>query len=237
MKKRLLTLLLSVITCIAGSAHYTQQVEINIDKGLSCNAVRSFAKDIYGRLWVGTTNGANLISNGNIKQYQYFTVGGDNIVAGDVISIGCSRRAILATTNHIIDFDPDNDSTRLVTYEGRVLRTEYIMMSGDTAYFFNLPLGAVMMYDLNTCTTQMVAQFPSERQFHFTKILKVTDDSSQILLVEDERGIYHLNTTTGALTYMDKLGNNLFSRTAFIDSKHILWIAYKGKGITGYYVQ
>lgn len=237
MKKRLLTLLLLVITCIAGSAHYTQQVEITIDKGLSCNAVRSFAKDIYGRLWVGTTNGANLISNGNIKQYQYFTVGGDNIVAGDVISIGCSRRAILATTNHIIDFDPDNDSTRLVTYEGRVLRTEYIMMSGDTAYFFNLPLGAVMMYDLNTCTTQMVAQFPSERQFHFTKILKVTDDSSQILLVEDERGIYHLNTTTGALTYMDKLGNNLLSRTAFIDSKHILWIAYKGKGITGYYVK
>ena len=84
MKKRLLTLLLSVITCIAGSAHYTQQVEITIDKGLSCNAVRSFAKDIYGRLWVGATNGANLISNGNIKQYQSFTVGGDNIVAGDV---------------------------------------------------------------------------------------------------------------------------------------------------------
>ena len=237
MKKRFLSLLLSVITCLTVSAHYTQQVEVSIDKGLSCNAVRSFAKDIYGRLWVGTTNGANLISNGTIRQYQYFTVGNDDIVTGDVISIGCSRRAILATTNHIIDFDPDNDSTRLVTYEGRLLRTEYIMMAGDSAYFYNMPLSAVMVYDLNTGVTQMVAQFPSERQFHFTKLLQISNDPTQILLVEDDRGIYHLNTQTGALTHMDMLGYNIISRTAFIDSKDILWIAYKDKGITGYYVK
>ncbi|MBO7437339.1 MAG: response regulator [Bacteroidaceae bacterium] len=237
MKKRFLTLLLSAITCLTVSAYYTQQVEITIDKGLSCNAVRSFAKDSYGRLWVGTTNGANLISNGAIRQYQYFTVGKDNIVTGDVISIGCSRHAILATTNHIIDFDPDNDSTRLVTYEGNILRTEYIMMVGDSAYFYNMPMSAVMMYDLSTGTTQIVAQFPSERQFHFTKMLLVSSDPSQILLVEDDRGIYHLNTSTGALTHMDPLGYNVISRTVFIDSKDILWIAYKDKGITGYYVK
>ena len=237
MKKRFLTLLLSALTCLTASAFYTQQVQISIDKGLSCNAVRSFARDYYGRLWVGTTNGANLISNGTIRQYQYFTVGKDDIVTGDVISIGCSRRAILATTNHIIDFDAENDSTRLVTYEGKILRTEYIMMVGDSAYFYNMPLGAVMLYDMNTCTTQMIAQFPSERQFHFTKILKVSDDPSQLLLVEDDRGIYHLNTSTGALTHMDPLGYNMISRTAFIDSKDILWIAYKDKGISGYYVK
>ena len=219
------------------SAYYTQQVEITTDKGLSCNAVRSFAKDIYGRLWVGTTNGANLISNGTIQQYQYFSIGKDDIVTGDVISIGCSRRAILATTNHIIDFDPDNDSTRLVTYQGRILRTEYIMMHGDSAYFYNMPLGAVMLYDLGTGNTEMIAQFPSERQFHFTKILQVSSDPNQLLLVEDDRGIYHLNITTGSLTHMDNLGYDLISRSVFIDSKDIMWIAYKGKGITGYYVK
>ena len=219
MKKRFLTLLLSALTCLTASAFYTQQVQISIDKGLSCNAIRSFARDSYGRLWVGTTNGANLISNGTIRQYQYFTVGKDDIVTGDVISIGCSKRAILATTNHLIDFDPENDSTRLVTYEGRILRTEYIMMVGDSAYFYNMPLGAVMLYDMKTCTTQIIAQFPSERQFHFTKILRVSDDPGQLLLVEDDRGIYHLNTSTGALTHMDPLGYNMISRTAFIDSK------------------
>ena len=237
MKKRFLTLLFLAITCLTVSARYTQQVEITIDKGLSCNAVRSFAKDYYGRLWVGTTNGANLISNGTIHQYQYFTVGTDDIVTGDVISIGCSRRAIIASTNYIIDFDPDNDSTRLVTYQGRTIRTEYIMMKGDSAYFFNMPLGAVMVYDLNTYTTSIVAQFPTERQFHFTKILQISNDPSQILLVEDDRGIYHLNTTTGTLTHMDMLGYNLISRSVFIDSNDILWIAYKGNGITGYYVK
>ena len=65
------------------------------------------------------------------------------------------------------------------------------MMVGDSAYFYNMPLGAVMLYDMKTCTTQIIAQFPSERQFHFTKILKVSDDPSQLLLVEDDRGIYH----------------------------------------------
>ena len=237
MKKRILTILLSAITCLTISAHYTQQVQIATDKGLSCNAVKAFAKDIYGRLWVGTTNGANLISNGTIRQYQYFTVGHNDIVTGDVLSIGCSRRALIATTNHIIDFDPDNDSTRLVTYEGRNLRTEYIMMNGDSAFFFNLPLSAVMMYDLNTGTTQIVAQFPSERQFHFSKLLQVSSDPNQLLLVEDDRGIYHLNITTGTLTYMDQLGFNLTSRSVFIDSKDILWIPYKNNGITGYYVK
>lgn len=237
MKKRILTLLISVITCITISASYTQQVEITIDKGLSCNAVRSFARDYYGRLWVGTTNGANLISNGTIRQYQYFTIGKDDIVTGDVISIGCSKRAIIATTNYIIDFDPDNDSTRLVTFEGKSLRTEYIMMNGDSAYFYNMPLSAVMVYDLNTGTTSMVAQFPSERQFHFTKLLQVSSDPNQILLVEDDRGIYHLNTTTGILSHMDSLGYGMVSRSVFIDSKDILWIAYKESGITGYYVK
>ena len=200
--------MLSAITCLNISALYTQQVQINTDKGLSCNAVRTLAKDNYGRLWVGTTNGANLISNGTIHQYQYFTIGDNDIVTGDVQSIGCTRRAIIATTNHIIDFDPDNDSTRLVTYEGRNLRTEYIMMVGDSAFFFNMPLSAVMMYDLKTGTTQIVAQFPSERQFHFTKLLQVSSDPNQMLLVEDDRGIYHLNITTGALTHMDQLHNN-----------------------------
>lgn len=237
MRKRILTFLLSVITCLTISANFIQQVQIATDKGLSCDAVRSFANDVYGRLWVGTTNGANLISNGTIRQYQYFTVGGNNIVAGDVISIGCSKRTILATTHNIIDFDPDNDSTRLVTYEGQSLRTEYILMNGDSAYFFNMPLGAVLMYDLNTCTTKMVAQFPSERQFHFTKLLKVSNDPNQLLLVEDDRGIYHLNIATGSLTHMDMLGYNMSSRTVFIDSNDILWIAYKDKGITGYYVK
>lgn len=237
MRKRILTILLSAITSLSISAHYIQQVQIATEKGLSCNAVRTFAKDTYGRLWVGTTNGANLISNGTIRQYQYFTVGDNDIVAGDIQSIGCARRAIIATTNHIIDFDPDNDSTRIVTYEGTNLRTEYIMMIGDSAFFYNLPLSAVMMYDLKTCTTHMVAQFPSERQFHFTKLLQVSSDPNQLLLVEDDRGIYHLNISTGSLTHMDQLGYNMYSRSVFIDAMDILWVAYNGKGITGYYVK
>ena len=237
MKKRILTILLSFIAFLNLSANYTQQVQIGTDKGLSCDAVRTFARDIYGRLWVGTVNGADMISNGIIRQYQYFTVDGNDIVAGDVQSIGCSRRAIIATTHHIIDFDPDNDSTSIVTYDGRNIRTEFIMMRGDSAFFFNMPLGAVMMYDLNTCTTRIVAQFPSERQFHFTKILQVSNDPNQLLLVEDERGFYHLDITTGALTHLENLGEGVISRAAFIDSKDILWIAYRDKGISGYYVK
>ena len=237
MNKRLLTILLSVISCLSISAHYTLQAHIDTDKGLSCNAVKAFARDLYGRLWVGTINGANLISNGTIRQYQFFTVGGNDIVTGDVQAIACSRRALIATNNHIIDFDPDNDSTHLVTFQGKTIRTEYIMMRGDSAYFFNAPLCAVMMYDLDSYTTSIVAQFPTERQFHFTKILQISNDPNQLLLVEDERGFYHLDINTGMLTHMEQLGVNITTRATFIDSKDILWVPYRDKGITGYYVK
>ena len=228
--------MLSAVMFMTVRAGYTQQVQIGTEKGLSCNAVRCFAKDVYGRLWVGTVNGANLISNGAIRQYQYFTVGGNDIVTGDVASIACSRRAIIATNNHIIDFDPDNDSTHIVTYNGREIRTEFILMSGDTAYFYNMPLSALMRYDLKTCTADIVAQFPSERQFHFTKILQLRDNPEQMLLVEDDRGFYLLNTATGSMSHMEQLGSNVIARAASIDSKNILWIAYRDQGITGYYV-
>lgn len=236
--KRLLTFIaVSVMTLIPVSANYIQQVQIGTDKGLSCNAVRCFSKDIYGRLWVGTINGANLISNGSIRQYQYFTVGGNNIVTGEISSIGSSRRAIIATSNHIIDFDPDNDSTRIVTYNGKSIRTEYIMMNGDTAYFYNQPLCAVMRYDMNTYTTEMVAQFPTERQFHFTKIFRLSGNKEQLLMAEDDRGFYSLDISTGNLTHLDMLGQNIAARSVFIDSNDILWVSYRGKGITGYYVK
>ena len=235
--KRVLLLIISVVTLMTARASYIQQVQIGTEKGLSCNAVKCFSKDIYGRLWVGTINGANLISNGTITQYQYFSVGGNDIVTGDVASIGSSRRAIIATSSHILDFDPDNDSTHIVTYNGREIRTEYIMMNGDTAYFFNAPLSAMMMYDLNTYKTEIVAQFPTERQFHFTKIMPFSNDRNQMLLVEDDRGFYSLNLSTGNLTHMEKLGENVVSRASFIDSKDILWIAYRDQRITGYYVK
>ena len=235
--KRILTLILSVLMFSTVRASYTQQVQIGTDKGLSCNAVRCLVKDTYGRLWVGTINGANLISNGTIRQYQYFSVNGHNIVTGDVTSIGCSRRAIIATNNHIIDFDPDNDSTHIVSFNGNEIRTEYVMMDGDTAYFYNAPLSAVMMYDLTTYTTSIVAQFPTERQFHFTKILRISGSKDQMLLVEDDRGFYLLNTTTGTLSYIDHLGTNVMARASYIDSKDILWVSYRDHGITGFYVK
>lgn len=237
MKRLLSFLFVTTIAVLTASASYVQRVQIGTEKGLSCNAVKTFTRDIYGRLWVGTINGADLISNGTITQYQYFTVDGNDIVTGDVASIGCSRRAIIATYNHIIDFDPDNDSTHIVTYNGKNIRTEYILMKGDSAYFFNVPLCAIMMYDLGSYTTQIIAQFPTERQFHFSKILAVSNDPNQLLLVEEERGFYSLNLTTGNLIHMDMLGEKVIPRAVFIDSNDILWVSYRNKGITGYYVK
>ena len=235
--KRILTSIVLSISFLTASANYIQQVQIGTEKGLSSNAVKTFSRDVYGRLWVGTINGANLISNGSIRQYQYFTVDGNDIVTGDVVSIGCSRRALIATTTHIIDFDPDNDSTHIVTYQDKTIRTDYLLMRGDTAYFYNAPLSALLMYDLGSCTTSIIAQFPTERQFHFTKLLNLTNDPNQILLVEDDRGFYSLNLTTGNLSHMDMLGSNVNTRPIFIDSNDILWVAYSNNGITGYYVK
>ena len=235
--KRVLTLLAMIAVTAAVNASYIQQNRIGIDKGLSSNAVKTFSKDIYGRLWVGTVNGPNLISNETVTQYQYFTVNGNDIVAGEVMSIGSSQRALIATTNHIIDFDPDTDSTRVVTYNGRDIRTEYIYMAGDSAYFYNVPLCAILRYDLTTGQTDIVAQFPTERQFHFSKILQATGDDQTLLLAENDRGVFSLDISTGKLTHLDHIGGNIISRASFIDSNNILWVSIQSKGISGFYVK
>ena len=234
--KKVLILWTMLVFTAAVNASYIQQNQTGIDKGLSCNAVRTFSKDVYGRLWVGTVNGPNLISNGTVTPYQYFTINGNDIVAGEIMSIGSSRRAVIATANHIIDFDPDNDSTRLVTYNGRELRTEFIYLNGDTAYFYNAPLCALIRYDLISGESEIVVQFPAERQYHFNKILQATKDNQKLLLLENDRGIFLLDLETGSLTHLSMIGANINSRAAFIDSNNILWVSSQGQGISGYYI-
>ncbi len=226
-----LTLLMSFLTA---SARYIQSAQIGTEKGLSCNAVRTLSRDTYGRLWVGTINGANLISNGSVRQYQSFAVDGMDMVIGEVISIGCTDRAIIASSYNIIDYNPDTDSTRLVTFNDRIIRTDFILMSGDSAYFYNTPLSALMMYDLNSRKTEMVAQFPTESQFVFTKLLNVPGQPGTLILVEDNRGFYSLNLQTGRLTHIDELGSNVVSKSVIIDSHGILWAAYNNHDLTGY---
>ncbi|MBO7112525.1 MAG: response regulator [Bacteroidaceae bacterium] len=217
-------------------ANFVQQYQVGVEKGLSCNAVRSFTKDIYGRMWVGTVNGANLISNGSVRQYRYFTVNGNDIVTGNTMSIGCYKHAIIATNSHILDFDPENDSTRIVTYNGNTIRTEYIMMQGDTAIFYNAPLSSLMRYITLTGQTEKIAEFPAENQLHFSKLLQSQNNRNQIILAENDRGIYTFDLKTGTLTHIGEIGGNINSRASFIDSKDILWIATTGKGVSGYYI-
>lgn len=217
-------------------ANYIQQYQVGVEKGLSCNAVRSFTKDIYGRMWVGTVNGANLISNGSIRQYRYFTVDGNDIVTGNTMSIGCYSHAIIATNSHILDYDPDNDYTRIVTYNGNAIRTEYIMMQSDTAIFYNAPLSSLMRYITSTGQTEVIANFPTESQFHFSKLLQSRDSRNLLILAENDRGIYTFDLKTGNLSHVDGIGGNINSRASFIDSRNILWIATAGKGISGYYI-
>ena len=171
-------------------ANFVQQYQVGVEKGLSCNAVRSFTKDIYGRMWVGTVNGANLISNGSVRQYRYFTVNGNDIVTGNTMSIG----------------------------------------------FYNAPLSSLMRYITLTGQTEKIAEFPAENQLHFSKLLQSQNNRNQIILAENDRGIYTFDLKTGTLTHIGEIGGNINSRASFIDSKDILWIATTGKGVSGYYI-
>lgn len=226
-----LTLLVSFLTV---SAKYIQSVQIGTEKGLSCNAVRTLSKDTYGRLWVGTVNGANLISNGAVRQFQSLTVDGMDMVLGEIMSIGCTDRAIIASNYSIIDYNPDTDSTRFVTFNDQLLRTDCILMDGNIAYFYNIPLSALMKYDLDSHKTEVEAQFPRENQFAFSKIIDVPGESKRLLLVEDKRGFYSLDLNDGRLTHIDELGSNVISKSAIIDSNGILWVAYHDLDLVGY---
>lgn len=232
--RRIPLFLILLMSFLTANARYIQSVQIGTEKGLSCNAVRTLSRDTYGRLWVGTVNGANLVSNGSVRPFQSFTIDGQSMVIGEVMSIGCTDRAIIASSYCIFDYNPDTDSTRLVTYNDRIIRTDYTLLKGDSAYFYNVPLSALMMYDLTSHKTEMVAQFPTESQFVFSKILNVPGEPDHLILVEDKRGFYRLDLSTGRLTHIEELGSNVISKSVFIDSHGILWAAYFNLGVTGY---
>ena len=233
--KRILTLILLAVAFMQANASYVTYGQIGVEQGLSSNSIKTMARDRFGRIWVGTANGVNLISNGKIRQFQSFQINDNCIIVGDVLSIACANRLVIATTDRIFDFDPEIDSTRIVTWDGRSIRTEFILLKDNTVIFFNAAHNAVMKYDLESCSTEIIVEFPAERQYHFTKIMQ-TDDPDRLLLAENERGIFSLNLKDGRLTNLEQIGGNINARASFIDKKNILWVAYPDKGISGYYL-
>lgn len=234
--KRILTTLLLALSLSQAYASFEKIGQLGVSQGLSSNSVKTMEKDQFGRIWVGTANGVNLISNAKVKQYQSFQVGNDYIIADNIISIGCSKRIILAASNCIIDFNPYNDSTRIVKYNGSTIRTDFILMKDGNAIFYNSDLNALMKYSLDTYSAETIAEFPAENQYRFTKILQRNDDANHLLLAEDGRGIYSLDLKNGSLTHLDQIGNNINAKATFIDSKNILWVAYADRGISGFYI-
>lgn len=235
--KRLVTTLILAATFLAVHSTYVQRVNIGIDKGLSCNAVKVVAQDSSGRLWVGTENGVNCISNSEITRLSSLNVDGQTILTGDILAIACAKETMIATHNYILCHDIGNDQTHLVTYQDKTIRTDWIYMTGDTAYFYNTPLSSMMMYDTKNHTTTAVVKFPIERGYNFVKIIGMEDDPNQLLLIDENKGFYTFNLTNGKLSYIDVLGTDINSKATFIDSNNILWVAHKGQGISGYYIK
>ena len=234
--KRLFTVLaIAMISCIVSASHI-QFSQITVDNGLSSNTVKTFSRDSYGRLWVGTTNGADLISNGRIREFKSFSIDGHTVIAGDILSIGCASRAIIATDDHILDFDPDMEKCFAVRLNGENLTTDYILMDGEDAYFFCKQNSAMMKYNMNDTAVKIITQFPAEMEYQFSKYFKVPGDDGRILLIEDNQGVFSLDLTNGSISHITQIAKGVKARSAFIDSKGILWVSSHENGIEGFYV-
>ena len=120
MDKRLtrLFLLLAIPFLMASSPRPIQYRQVNAKDGLTYNYVTALAMDKYQRLWVGTSNGLNLISNGNVRPFTQINLENGAGAIGRVHGIECAGETAIATENNLLIYDDASDSFTPVLRNG-----------------------------------------------------------------------------------------------------------------------
>ena len=94
---RFLFLYLVIPFLLAATPRPIQYRQVNAKDGLTYNYVTALAMDKYQRLWVGTSNGLNLISNGMVRPFSQINQKNGTVSIGRVYGIEATGETVVAT--------------------------------------------------------------------------------------------------------------------------------------------
>lgn len=222
--RRYILFLVALMSSTFIRANFSQISQITTTEGLSSQNVRIMEKDKYGRLWVGSSIGLDIFNNGTLTNLQTIQVDSTSILTGQIKSIACGERTLIAGKSTILDYDYDKKEARIIKYQGEDLTTEHILMNDSCAYFYDNTKNIFFKYMMATRDLQVITQFPEEKNYRFLKLLELKGSSRILLLAENERGLFRLHLDNGAIFNINAVGENINAKAAYIDSKSNIWI-------------
>lgn len=234
--KRNILLCIVLMFSIFIRANFSQISQITTTEGLSSQNVSIMEKDRFGRLWVGSAIGLDIFNNGELINLQTIEVDGTSILTGQIKSIACGERTLIAGKSAIIDFDYDKKSAEIIKYNGLDVTTEHILINDSCAYFYDNTKNILFKYIMDNRELKVITQFPEEKNYRFLKLLSIKGSDKILLLAENERGIFRLHLDNGAIFKINAIGDNINAKSTFIDSNYNLWVQ-SDQGLNVFQVQ
>lgn len=208
-----------------------QLENITTRDGLSCQTVNTLVTDIYDRIWVGSPLGVDVVSNGKITRVNTISEHGSIVYLGNVRSIACGTRNVIATDNLLVDYDFDRNESFFINHpDGSGIITGKVIADGDNVYFFDQVLNRLCSYSFET--RQMAILGAPERT---DLLLNVTDikklGENRFVLLDSSRGVFDVkidqNSTSVSLVYDGEVS------AMELDNGGTLWISTSEGRITG----
>lgn len=215
------------------NANYVQLQQISTKEGLNFQEISTIENYSDKCLWVGTDAGFNTISNGNIIPYSSIRVNDSIQTIGRVNDIACYSysRTLIASENLLFEYDLREKLFRPIIYNGKDIITTSLLVSGNYAYFFESNTNSLLRYSFQTSIVSLVYKFDKLNHFLFTKILKPNNTSEDLLLLDNNKGLFKINLTNKEIKKIDIIRNPIVSKASIVDSENNLWIVYDKGGI------
>ena len=199
------------------------QVEQILSRGgMSCRTVNMMTRDSKGRLWVGLPTGVGIFVNGSVTALNILNIDGNAVYIGNVSSIVCGQRALIASDNCLIDYDPESGSASILhNAEGRKIATEYLLLDGQDVIFYEYSSSRLYLYSFQLKTVRTLFEFPEKESHRFRKIIKAGE--GKYILAGDRLELHLYDASTGECAPICESLGAISSRTVTASPEGVLW--------------
>ena len=225
MKRILIFLVILGYSCHIISADTYQYKQYSPLNRLSYQYITALSSDSFGRLWIGTSNGVNLLSNGHVKAYTQILYDGTNIPVDRIYSIVSDDTILVASDMELLRFDEKAGSFTPVRRNGMAIISSALADVDDYALIFDSQNNALLSYEYETGEISFVQEFDPGVVSSVKKMLRPQNSKDIIILADGNHGIFEYSLATHHLKHIDNIPDTITANATFIDSHNNLWVS------------
>lgn len=205
----------------------------SVNEGLSHGEVTNFSMDKYGRMWISTGMGFNVLNNGNLTSYTHFANNGEHYLISKVFDIVAEDFALVSTESGLLKFNPLSNEFSYVMYEDAPIIVTSMVKSGKDVFMYVPSLKSLLCYNMEKGSISLAMVFPDNSDFIFEKMI-IQDPQSPVLIMADaSKGVFQIDVDQNRISKIETFVNNIIPSSLFLDSYDILWGALHDGGIQG----